>query len=83
MRFSRELSQNEMDELKRLHDSNLIVKRFFEIALVDIGSSWDAEESIDPKEFAIPEKQWKEIATHLVTFEGQWNWMNIGPSVIR
>ena len=82
MRFSRELSQDEMDELKEIHNSHLIVKRFFEIALIDIGSTWDAEDSIDPKEFAIPEEQWKEIAVHLVTFDGQWTWMNIGPSAI-
>lgn len=83
MRFSRELTQEEMDDLKSIHDSNAIIRRFFDIALTDIGSSYDAEDTIDPKEFAIPEKQWREIATHIVVFEGQFNWMNIGPSTCR
>lgn len=49
---------------------------------------WTAHESIDPTRYAIPEKQWGEIADLLMTVtEGDvgkvnraLDWMNIGPS---
>lgn len=49
---------------------------------------WAASEQIDPTGLAIPEEQWKDVATLLRDLDGQpldgtnhaLTWMNVGPS---
>lgn len=53
------------------------------------GSSWEAEEMVDPTEFAIPKTQWLQIGEWLVEKKEEGDiarvnvlldWMNRGPS---
>ena len=55
------------------------------------GSSFAAEDSIDPREFAVPSDQWSEICEWLVGFSASqqtganllMTWLNIGPSAFE
>lgn len=72
------LCQDKMDPL-------MLVEAVIVIAL---GAAWymahDAETKLDPRQFAIPEEQWQEIAKALMSAEGLGlMWMNFGPSGYR
>ena len=68
------------------------VKGTFNALMSDVGKTFDGEERIDPKEWAIPEDQWKSLLGALqerAEREGDSHeeivglglqWMNYGPS---
>jgi len=81
MRFKRSLTAQELQVCVEAAAGGIepCLVAFYDLALKSIGSSWDAEDSINPTEFAIPVEQ----STTIIQASNPWfglDWMNVGPS---
>ena len=90
-RWARRLTDEEMDELERESAAGAVI-RIMTLGLEETGSSWEAEASIDPRQFAIPDFQWRRLAEatsrkatpdRSVANEMLSIWVNKGPSGYR
>jgi hypothetical protein len=89
-RWARRLTNEELSTLEEKglgrehgHFTVTLIVEFFDLALREIGSSWAAEESIDPVSFKIDSDQWlimSKWCAHHDGVDGGLTWMNVGPS---